>query len=76
MLYESDGGDGRGREQDSRADKDDVMALQFPMRNLMIHNDSDLPSSSSLSLLGGDDLEGIPLGSYCVWTPNSPKASL
>ncbi|KAI9121681.1 hypothetical protein K1719_008714 [Acacia pycnantha] len=71
-LYESDGGDGRGRERDSRADEDDVMALQFPMRNLMIHDDSDPPSSSSSD---GEDLEGIPPGSYCVWTPNSPKAS-
>ncbi|KAK4272105.1 hypothetical protein QN277_020703 [Acacia crassicarpa] len=71
-LYGSDGGDGCGRERDSRSDEEDVMALQFPMRNLMIHDDSDPPSSSSSD---GEDLKGIPPGSYCVWTPNSPKAS-
>ncbi|XP_028778620.1 uncharacterized protein LOC114735121 [Neltuma alba] len=71
-LYESDGGDGHGR--DSSAEEDHVMALQFPMRNLMIHDDNDPPSSSSSSS-DVDDLEGIPPGSYCVWTPNSAKAS-
>ncbi|XP_054801517.1 uncharacterized protein LOC129305540 [Prosopis cineraria] len=71
MLDENDGGNGRARE--SSEEEDHVMALQFRIRNLTIHHDHDPPSSSSSSDV--DNSEEIPPGSYCVWTPNSTKAS-
>ncbi|KAI4348163.1 hypothetical protein L6164_008919 [Bauhinia variegata] len=68
---ESSGGQGQVAEED-------VMALQFPMRRFLnVGNDNqrrdrDPPSSSSSEV---DEVEEIPPGSYCVWTPNSAKAS-
>ncbi|CAJ1781214.1 unnamed protein product [Sphenostylis stenocarpa] len=32
-----------------------------------------LPSTTSESSSEADELEGIPAGTYCVWTPNSPS---
>ncbi|KAF7819579.1 uncharacterized protein G2W53_025034 [Senna tora] len=76
MMMEGDGG----------RDAEDAAALQFSMRKLFIDEDEedqrrrvggggdrDPPSSSSSS--EADDLEAIPPGTYCVWTPKSTKAS-
>lgn len=46
--------------------------LHFPMRNLTIHDENDRPPPSSSSSSSVDELEEIPAGSFCVWTPNSP----
>ena len=68
---------------DSSAAKD-AAAFRFPMGRLLIgggdgrRSESHPPpprSSSSSSSSESDDLEGIPAGTYCVWTPNSPQAS-
>ncbi|XP_054780408.1 uncharacterized protein LOC129288076 [Prosopis cineraria] len=58
--------------------EEDALALQFSMRKLLIDDedpalaDRDPPSSSSSDV---DDLESIPPGTYCVWTPKTAKAS-
>lgn len=63
--------------RDSNAEED-AIALQFPMRKLLIDDedqargDRDPPSSSSSDV---DDLESVPPGTYCVWTPKSATAS-
>ncbi|KAI4350691.1 hypothetical protein L6164_005121 [Bauhinia variegata] len=71
-LLTADGNSGR-EEQEA---EEDAMALQFPMRRLLNIGDEDQhhdpPSSSSSEV---DELEAIPPGSYCVWTPNPAKAS-
>ncbi|MED6188094.1 hypothetical protein PIB30_082715 [Stylosanthes scabra] len=73
LLKESD-----GRNESSKVE------LRFPVRRLLIAGGEDHRSESyqSPSLSSGsswsssdDDLDGIPPGTYCVWTPNSPQAS-
>ncbi|XP_057721566.1 uncharacterized protein LOC130935709 [Arachis stenosperma] len=56
--------------------------LRLPIRRILIAAGEGLrseshqpPSLSSSSSSSDDDLEGIPPGTYCVWTPNSPQAS-
>ncbi|KAK4282409.1 hypothetical protein QN277_013791 [Acacia crassicarpa] len=74
LLTDDETGPRRG----SKAEED-ALALQFPLRELFIRDedqaradDRDPPSSSSSD---ADDLESIPPGTYCVWTPKSAQAS-
>lgn len=70
---DTDGGIRHSGEDDD--DDGDAVALQFPMRKLLISDEDrrrDPPSSSSSEV---DDLDAIPAGTYCVWTPKSPQAS-
>lgn len=70
---DTDGGIRRSGEDDD--DDGDAVALRFPMRKLLISDEDrrrDPPSSSSSEV---DDLDAIPAGTYCVWTPKSPQAS-
>ncbi|KAK1299347.1 hypothetical protein QJS10_CPB14g00120 [Acorus calamus] len=46
---------------------DPVETLRAPLRKLLIE-DREPPSSSSSD---ADELEGLPIESYCVWTPRS-----
>ncbi|XP_061375442.1 uncharacterized protein LOC133317603 [Gastrolobium bilobum] len=57
-----------------------VAALRFPMAKLLIGGGKRNPvaqssESSSEAASEAVDLEGVPAGTYCVWTPNSPQAS-
>lgn len=76
LLTAEDGGDGdrESNADDDKEDDADAEALQFPMRKLLIGDvaDRDPPSSSSSE---ADDLDAIPPGTYCVWTPKSAKPS-
>ncbi|TKY63238.1 hypothetical protein E2542_SST13107 [Spatholobus suberectus] len=51
--------------------------LKFPITTGDVrrseHDPPQAPSSESSS--EADELEGVPAGTYCVWTPNSPQAS-
>ncbi|MED6191774.1 hypothetical protein PIB30_003577 [Stylosanthes scabra] len=67
-------GDGKGG-RNSGAEE-----IRFSMKELLITEEAenrrrsrDPPSSSSSEV--DDDLEGIPPGTYCVWTPNPVQAS-
>lgn len=78
LLTTEDGSGGRSGGRDATAEED-ASALQFPLRKLLIGDedqerggDRDPPSSSSSE---ADDLEAIPPGTYCVWTPKSAKAT-
>ncbi|MED6213714.1 hypothetical protein PIB30_095953 [Stylosanthes scabra] len=66
------------REHGRRSESSKV-ELQFPIRRLLIAGAEDiappLSSGSSSTSSSDDDLDGIPPGTYCVWTPNSPQAS-
>lgn len=48
-----------------------VSSIRIPLKDLFA-GDCDPPSSSSSE---ADELEGVPEGSYCVWTPKSPAGS-
>ncbi|XP_030469846.2 uncharacterized protein LOC115688225 [Syzygium oleosum] len=50
-----------------------VSSIRIPLKDLFV-GDRDPPSSSSSSS-EADELEGIPEGSYCVWTPKPPAGS-
>lgn len=49
-------------------------AAQIQLRELFFEEDKDFParSSSESSSAAFDDLDGVPPGSYCLWTPRSP----
>ncbi|MED6221176.1 hypothetical protein PIB30_051963 [Stylosanthes scabra] len=55
--------------------------IRFSMKELLIGEDAENrrrsrdPPSSSSSSSSDDDLDGIPPGTYCVWTPNPVQAS-
>ncbi|KAI6700691.1 hypothetical protein NL676_015015 [Syzygium grande] len=53
-----------------------VSSIRLPLKDLFV-GDRDPPSSSSSSSSSSeaDELEGIPEGSYCVWTPKPPPGS-
>lgn len=51
-----------------------VSSIRLPLKDLFVE-DRDPPSSSSSSSSEADELEGIPEGSYCVWTPKPPAGS-
>ncbi|KAK7266091.1 hypothetical protein RIF29_18731 [Crotalaria pallida] len=76
FVTESDdtagGCDGGGRNSGEDVDSP---ALQFTLKQLLI-SDEDIrresPSSSSSSEV--DELDGIPAGTYCVWTPKSVRS--
>ncbi|KAF8399709.1 hypothetical protein HHK36_015579 [Tetracentron sinense] len=48
-----------------------VSSLRLPLRKLFLE-ERDPPSSSSSE---ADELDGVPPGTYCVWTPKSVEAS-
>ncbi|KAK7339465.1 hypothetical protein VNO77_20136 [Canavalia gladiata] len=47
--------------------------LRFPIAGGEVGRRERAPSSESSS--EADELERVPAGTYCVWTPNSPQAS-
>ncbi|EOY02405.1 hypothetical protein QUC31_018187 [Theobroma cacao] len=61
-----------GEEEKGGDDDDAEEAIRIPLRDLFI-GDGDLPSSSSSS--EADELEGVPTGTYCVWTPKQSAES-
>lgn len=64
--------DGEAEEDRDRDRERAVSSIRIPLKDLFVE-DRDPPSSSSSS--EADELEGIPEGSYCVWTPKSPAGS-
>lgn len=66
----TDGQDLKNREED-----EDVRCLRIPLKKLFSEEHD--PTSYSSSSSEVDELEGVPPGTYCVWTPHSnspPKA--
>ncbi|XP_030544701.1 uncharacterized protein LOC115751115 [Rhodamnia argentea] len=66
----------RASDREAKADRDHdregaVSSIRIPLKDLFVE-DRDPPSSSSSE---ADELEGIPEGSYCVWTPKLPAGS-
>ncbi|XP_027359367.1 uncharacterized protein LOC113868016, partial [Abrus precatorius] len=57
-------------EDRSAAAEDDAAAIQITLGKLMM---DDSPSSSSSEV--EDELEAIPAGTYCVWTPKPVESS-
>ncbi|XP_042499252.1 uncharacterized protein LOC122077378 [Macadamia integrifolia] len=65
-----------GHHRDSNKTPKNRSSHRLPLGKLMIEersNNDDPPSSSSSE---ADELENIPDGSYCVWTPKPVEASL
>ncbi|XP_075673532.1 uncharacterized protein LOC142642949 [Castanea sativa] len=63
-------GEGEGEEEG-----EDVRCLRIPLKKLFSEEHD--PTSYSSSSSEVDELEGVPPGTYCVWTPqsnSSPKA--
>ncbi|CAL5186215.1 unnamed protein product [Lathyrus oleraceus] len=59
--------------RDADRKKSDAAEISIPLRKLMIGDEKrniypPSPSSSEV----GDDLDAVPPGSYCSWTPKSP----
>ena len=70
----TDGQDLKNREDEEEEDED-VRCLRIPLKKLF--NEEHDPTSYSSSSSEVDELEGVPPGTYCVWTPHSnssPKA--
>lgn len=63
--------DGEAKEDQDRNREHAVSSIRIPLKDLFVE-DRDPPSSSSSE---ADELEGIPEGSYCVWTPKPPPLS-
>ena len=72
----TDGQDLKNREEEEEEEEDeDVRCLRIPLKKLF--NEEHDPTSYSSSSSEVDELEGVPPGTYCVWTPHSnssPKA--
>ncbi|KAJ7974575.1 DUF1645 family protein [Quillaja saponaria] len=68
--------EGRERREIRDSRTEDVMSLQFPVKKLLIDEEDQRrdPGSSSFSS-EADELDAIPPGTYCVWTPSSSQAS-
>ena len=69
----TDGQDLKNREEEE--EDEDVRCLRIPVKKLF--NEEHDPTSYSSSSSEVDELEGVPPGTYCVWTPHSnssPKA--
>ncbi|KAF5740374.1 hypothetical protein HS088_TW11G00443 [Tripterygium wilfordii] len=65
----------RNRDADFRdgdVEDDDVARARLSLKNLFV-DEPDNPSSCSSS--EADELEEIPQGAYCFWTPKSPSPS-
>lgn len=70
----TDGQDLKNREGEEEEDED-VRRLRIPLKKLFSEEHD--PTSYSSSSSEVDELEGVPPGTYCVWTPHinsSPKA--
>ncbi|XP_057763208.1 uncharacterized protein LOC130983052 [Arachis stenosperma] len=75
-------GGGANGDEDGEGDRNSgAEDIRFSMEELLIGEEAenrrssrDPPSSSSSSEVD-DDLDGIPPGTYCVWTPNPVQAS-
>ncbi|RRT45692.1 hypothetical protein B296_00049267 [Ensete ventricosum] len=52
--------------------EDDTSALRGTLRRLLIEERPENPVSASSA--GAEELEGIPTGTYCVWSPRSSAA--
>ena len=71
----SDGQDLKNREGEEEEEDEDVQCLRIPLKKLFSEEHD--PTSYSSSSSEVDELEGVPPGTYCVWTPHSnssPKA--
>lgn len=69
----TDGQDLKNREGEE--EDEDVRCLRIPLKKLFSEEHDPTSYSSSSSEM--DELEGVPPGTYCVWTPHSnspPKA--
>ncbi|XP_030956160.1 uncharacterized protein LOC115978276 [Quercus lobata] len=69
----TDGQDLKNREEEE--EDEDVRCLRIPLKKLFSEEHD--PASYSSSSSEVDELEGVPPGTYCVWTPHSnspPKA--
>ena len=69
----TDGQDLKNREEEE--EDEDVRFLRIPLKKLFSEEHD--PTSYSSSSSEVDELEGVPPGTYCVWTPHSnspPKA--
>ncbi|KAF3976415.1 hypothetical protein CMV_000387 [Castanea mollissima] len=67
-------GEGEG-EGEGEEEGEDVRCLRIPLKKLLSEEHD--PTSYSSSSSEVDELEGVPPGTYCVWTPqsnSSPKA--
>ncbi|OWM71539.1 hypothetical protein CDL15_Pgr005726 [Punica granatum] len=62
------GGGGRETSHLGEDENEDERSIMIPLKNLFLE-DRDAPSCSSSE---ADELEGVPEGTYCVWTPRSP----
>ncbi|XP_010251254.1 PREDICTED: uncharacterized protein LOC104593196 [Nelumbo nucifera] len=60
-----------GQDDDSQAPH--ASSIRLPLRKLLIEERDPNPPSSSSS--EADELEGLPPGTYCVWTPKPVQAS-
>ncbi|KAK7844216.1 uncharacterized protein LOC112040656 [Quercus suber] len=73
----TDGQDLKNREGEGEEEEEDedVRCLRIPLKKLF--SEEHAPTSYSSSSSEVDELEGVPPGTYCVWTPHinsSPKA--
>ncbi|GAB2289545.1 hypothetical protein Dimus_023855 [Dionaea muscipula] len=65
----SDGGKEEGAVVEERV-SDPAAAIRLPLKKLLI---SEQEATASCSSSEADELESLPPGTYCVWTPRTPK---
>ena len=61
------------KKQEDDHDDHDLRSLRIPLKKLFIEEHD--PTSYSSSSSEVDDLEGVPPGTYCVWTPQNSSNS-
>lgn len=69
-IYDRDLLLGQGRKQDALVNPPTPASIRLPLRKLLIEERGTASSSSSEA----DELDGVPPGTYCVWTPKAAES--